>query len=484
MKKILPKFFISVSLVLGNLIMLVKFDSLETKKVFGANSSCYEDSVNVSNMEGWGLEGVWLYQNNNYNNSNLDPCSHFTYNQVNYGTWTNYAPNWNVGNDSVSSLRIVGSFKVKIYKDANSSGDVFEFNTGWQNEYYTEIDLANKIINGVYNQWLQDFDNAISSIEVETVSNCVNKYQTNFNPNNSSTIFENGVYFFENENYAGRCTLMSMRRDIKRGDQTINTYDNFFFADNMWNWFVGNDAVSSIYVRSGWDLVVKTDAEGKGEYKNQQSSTTLLDSAWNDKISSMDVTDEDTVQFFLHQGISPKSFRNISWRDDSSVYNSGLYYGEYTEMFEEVRSRWDSSLKSLNIQNNSSSGTTSVVNFIQDRYDNKCEVAGGTAFYYLDSNNQIQNDVVEGFHGAKYIEVYGYHDGMKKYINPEDCMGTLWIWSDNAKISNLTHEYGHMLSLGHNTDSQNTVMRQGMQSIGPQTDDWWYLKQRSETFKG
>jgi len=111
-------------------------------------------------------------------------------------------------------------------------------------------------------------------------------------------------------------------------------------------------------------------------------------------------------------------------------------------------------------------------------------VAGGTAFYYLDSNNQIQNDVAEGFHGAKYIEVYGYHDGMKKYINPEDCMGTLWIWSDNAKISNLTHEYGHMLSLGHNTDSQNTVMRQGMQSIGPQTDDWWYLKQRSETFKG
>jgi len=132
MKKILPKFFISVNLVLGNLIMLVKFDSLETKKAFAVGENCGDFINSTDDNTGWGREGVYLYENDNF----MGRCTKLNFSDGN--AW-----NWFVGNDYVSSIKIVGSWEVKVYEYENYGGGAVEWNTGNTNNYLTKLDIMN-----------------------------------------------------------------------------------------------------------------------------------------------------------------------------------------------------------------------------------------------------------------------------------------------------------------------------------------------------
>lgn len=146
------------------------------------------DSGGTSNCDGG--QGVYLYEHSNYGGK----CSKFT----------GDAPNprsWYIGNDSASSIRIIGSYEATLYEHDEYNGASSTFTSD-------DSDLSNNSIG----------NDRASSIRVRArqsggTSNCDGG---------------NGAYLYEHSNYGGRCTKFTADAASPSG------------------WYLGNDAASSI----------------------------------------------------------------------------------------------------------------------------------------------------------------------------------------------------------------------------------------------
>lgn len=191
------------------------------------------DTGGTSNCDGG--PGVYLYQQANY----AGRCSKFT----------NDSPdpaNWYIGNDTASALRFIGSYEAVLYE-----------NSGYQGASSTFVgddpDLSNDAIG----------NGRTSSIRVRQrtsgSSNCDN------GP---------GVYLYEHGNYGGRCSK--------------------FAADspNPGNWYLGNDAASSLRIIGDYEAVVYE----HDNYQGQSSTFTRDDPDFSDDAIRHDRTSSIRVR--------------------------------------------------------------------------------------------------------------------------------------------------------------------------------------------
>ncbi len=440
--------------------MLVKFDSLETKKVFAnINSNCSENGYNISQKTGWGLEGVWLYENSNFTGN----CSFFTTSQ-------NYAPNWNVGNDKISSIKIVGSFAVRIYKDAYYTGGSYNFDTGWQNDYITKIDLLNGKINGNYDAYFAGLglNDNISSISITKVQNCVHQYNQNGNT-------EAGIYFYSGDNQTGNCNKFPMQ---------MNNGNKFFYVSNLSNWFVGTNSISSIKVIGGehtgtaWNHIESGNVDTDALQLINSNQNTLL-TQWNNNFESLQIirnnngTDTDpplyhdkkTAHHYWRGGFSPEAIRNIKWQGKDTLH--GTYNGtnyDYRTLATNAATDWNGTTGSINLIENGSGNLISVHAWDSVSVPGMSPgVAGLMQSFRLDDNQDSAS--------------------LNKWI-----YANVIVFRDNIKTLNLTipqiedifiHEFGHALSMAHvcggqeipstnppqlypcNTDPEYSIMKSG-----------------------
>ena len=156
------------------------------------------DSGGVSNCDGG--QGVYLYEHPNY----AGRCSKFT----------GDAPNpreWYVGNDTASSMHIIGNYEATVCEHDDYNGVCSTFTTD-------DSDFGNDSIG---------HDRA-SSIRVRYYSG----------GGSSNCDGGQGVYLYEHSNYTGRCSKF--------------TSD----SPNPREWYIGNDAASSVHFVGGYQATV------------------------------------------------------------------------------------------------------------------------------------------------------------------------------------------------------------------------------------
>ncbi len=156
------------------------------------------DSGGSSNCDGG--HGVYLYEHTSYNGR----CSKFTGDSPN-------PRNWYIGNDTASSIRIIGNYEATVYEHDDYHGASSTF-TG------DDPDFGNDTIG---------HDRA-SSIRVRQRDG----------GGNSNCDGGQGVYLYEHASYNGRCSKF--------------TSD----SPNPRNWYIGNDAASSIRIIGNYEATV------------------------------------------------------------------------------------------------------------------------------------------------------------------------------------------------------------------------------------
>lgn len=185
-------------------------------------------------------EGVILYEHSNYTGR----CSRFTGDDNDLGNDT-------IGQDAASSIRVIGNFQAVVYEN-NDFGDASSTFVG------DDPDLGNDEIR-------QD---RASSLRV----------QRRDAGGNSNCDGGQGVYLYENGGYQGRCSKFT-------GD-----------SPNPRNWYIGNDAASSIKIVGSYEAIVYQD----DEYNGANSTFTADDSdlgndvIGNDQVSSLRVHARNT----------------------------------------------------------------------------------------------------------------------------------------------------------------------------------------------
>jgi hypothetical protein len=155
------------------------------------------DASGSSNCDGG--QGVYLYEHTYYGGR----CSKFTGDSPNPRAWY-------IGNDTASSIRIIGSYEATLYQHDDYQGNSSRF-TG------DDPDLSNDAIG----------NDQASSIQVRVRSSVT-----------SNCDGGQGVYLYEHPNYQGRCSKF--------------TSD----APNPSGWYVGNDAASSIRIIGSYQATV------------------------------------------------------------------------------------------------------------------------------------------------------------------------------------------------------------------------------------
>lgn len=148
-----------------------------------------------------GGPGAYLYENSNYSGR----CFKVTGDAPNPSSWS-------IGNDTASSIRFVGSYEATVYQHSDYGGASSTFSTD-------DPDFSNDAIG----------NDQASSIRVRNRSS-----------NNGSSNCDNssGVQLYEHGNYQGRCSKF-----------TTDT-------PNPSNWYLGNDAASSIRIFGNFEAVV------------------------------------------------------------------------------------------------------------------------------------------------------------------------------------------------------------------------------------
>lgn len=135
----------------------------------------------------------------------------------------------------------------------------------------------------------------------------------------------------------------------------------------------------------------------------------------------------------------------------NAYYDSSVASFGYTNAYDAARADWNAASNSVNVGKTTSTsgnpdkyyvGNTSVTGLlgVQAGYNSSGQILGTNETW-------------------TYSTVSIYHNQMEDYR-----------MSFSEKISNATHEVGHTLSQAHPVTSQNSVMKQGIQSIGVQ--DW------------
>lgn len=182
------------------------------------------------------------------------------------------------------------------------------------------------------------------------------------------------------------------------------------------------------------------------------------------------------TSFFLSTSLLISSVSNAAYfiggRESgwfSAYYtNSVATYG-YTNHYDTARTSWANITTKVNVGKVSSDtgtpdkyyiGTTSSTNLL-----------GQNVFYKKSGSTFVVANTYETW---AYATVSMYHNTMRD----------IWDMTQSQIISNATHEVGHSISLAHPPDSDNRsrVMRQGIQSIGPQAADKESLIYRWEQY--
>lgn len=156
------------------------------------------DTGGTSNCDGG--QGVYLYEHPNYSGK----CSKFTGDSPN-------PRNWYIGNDTASSIRIIGNYEATVYEHDDYNGASSTFSGD-------DPDFGNDAIR---------HDRA-SSIRVRTRQS----------GGNSNCDGGAGVYLYEHPNYQGRCSKFT-------GD-----------SPNPREWYIGNDTASAIKILGNYAATV------------------------------------------------------------------------------------------------------------------------------------------------------------------------------------------------------------------------------------
>ena len=179
-------------------------------------------------------EAVTIYKDINYTGEH-DTLSNGL---SSYFKWTN------VGNDAISSIKIPAGYIVTAYDNIDGHGNSVVF---------TEDVTGGNVKNN-----LKDFNDKISSILVEKVS---------------------GVTLYADEKFQGASTALSI---LDENLGKIIEYRN-------WGGELGNDAVSSIKIPTGYTVTFYDNIDGTGELATLDVSTTYVSDAFNDKISAVKI---------------------------------------------------------------------------------------------------------------------------------------------------------------------------------------------------
>lgn len=155
-------------------------------KKSGANSS--------GNSSCGSGDGIYLYEHINYEGK----CQKFTGDSAR-------PENWSVGNDNVSSIKIVGKYQATLYEHADFRGAASTFSS-------SDPDLRNDAVG----------NDRVSSIRIARAGY------------GSTCDGSPGVYLYEHNNYEGRCQKFTRDSASPEG------------------WRVGNDSVSSIRLVGGY----------------------------------------------------------------------------------------------------------------------------------------------------------------------------------------------------------------------------------------
>ncbi|SDT53663.1 Peptidase inhibitor family I36 [Paenibacillaceae bacterium GAS479] len=139
----------------------------------------------------------------------------------------------NVGNDSASSIQIVGNYRVEVYDDVNFQGNSYQYN-----------------VNGSAS--LGGWGDRISSIKVIPTTN------------------ENGVFVYQHSNYEGK--FMRLTSDVS----------------DMGGSILGNDQISSVRTVGPYKAVIYENENYQGNSITYTSSNPSL-GGWNDKASSIKI---------------------------------------------------------------------------------------------------------------------------------------------------------------------------------------------------
>jgi uncharacterized protein with FMN-binding domain len=181
-----------------------------------------------------------------------------------------------IGNDALSSIRVPSGWSVRLYKDSNYGGSYIDL-TG------DDTDLSDK-----------SFDNAASSIVVTGTSDT------------SPVVYKDGSY-----------------------SGTSQTLHPGLY--NVSDLTVGNDAVSSLTVPSGWTVTLYEDSNFSGGTVSFTSNVSALSSySWNDKASSIRVegpADRSPVMIFKdgsYKGSAQALWPGRYNADDLSIGNDDL----------------------------------------------------------------------------------------------------------------------------------------------------------------
>lgn len=181
-----------------------------------------------SNCDNPSLNGVYFYENTNYTGD----CYYTTSDTANFGLTT-------VGNDRLSSVRIVGDYKVRLYEDIYYTGRYDELNSSDSN-----LDIRSL------------GDQYSSATVSEKLYTC-------------PTDGREGVYMYSEADYKGDCLF--------------STVDIPFFGDTV----IGDNDLDSIRFIGHWDakLYEKAFYEGRYDYIGSNDSN-LSDSSLGDQFSS------------------------------------------------------------------------------------------------------------------------------------------------------------------------------------------------------
>ncbi|MBI5653845.1 MAG: hypothetical protein HZC40_25860, partial [Chloroflexi bacterium] len=153
-------------------------------------------------------EGVVLYEHGNHQGR----CSRYTGDDSDLGNDT-------IGNDAASSIRVIGNYEATVYVDGNYGGASSTFTAD-------DSDMGNDTIGHDHTSSIR-----VRRRDAGGTSNCDGGQ---------------GVYLYEHSNYTGKCTKLT-------GD-----------APNPRNWYVGNDAVSSVRIIGNYETVLYVDDDYNG----------------------------------------------------------------------------------------------------------------------------------------------------------------------------------------------------------------------------
>ena len=218
---------------------------------------------------------------------------YFGGNSQSFGTGKyNYHQLGPIGNDQLSSLRIPSGWTVTVYADANYLGA--------SETYSSDIDCLNSVYNDkVSSMWIRNGSGNNNGNG--------NNGNNNGNNNNGNAAIAYSDCYFRGESqpfYAGRYNVSDLATKV------------------------GNDAISSIQLPRNWSVTVYDDVDFGGRSETFNGSLNCLGRDWNDKISSMIISNRPVYNNNNNNNNNYSQvvlYSDCSFAGTSQVFNSGSF---------------------------------------------------------------------------------------------------------------------------------------------------------------